>query len=71
MPLPFLEERADAYGVALVFRIYGQTEGVDRLFQLLDDEDRVPDWGYMFATHPSPRRRVQELKAHAEKLAID
>jgi Zn-dependent protease with chaperone function len=63
------EERADAYGVALVFRIYGRTEGIERLFQLLDDEDDLPAWAYMFATHPSPNRRVRELRAYAGKLA--
>jgi len=63
------EEAADRFGVALVYRVYGKTEGVDRLFTLLSGRDKAPAWAYMFATHPSPSRRIEKLKAYAAELA--
>ena len=63
------EEKADAFGVALVQRTYGRIEGVDRLFQILEGKDHLPPWGYMFATHPNPKDRIEDLKAYAARLA--
>ena len=62
------EERADRFGVELVKRVFGSTDGVQRLFELLEEQQELPAWGYMFATHPSPRQRIQDLKEHALAL---
>lgn len=61
------EEAADRFGVSLVRRVYGNTDGVDRLFQIISDSDELPEWAYMFATHPSPEDRIRDLKAYAEE----
>ena len=62
------EEQADRFGVELVHRVYGETEGVDALFRLIQVDDDLPDWAYMFATHPKPQDRINALQEHAEKL---
>jgi Zn-dependent protease with chaperone function len=63
------EATADRFGVGLVHRVYGKTQGVDRLFQILEEKEEIPPWAYMFATHPSPERRIASLKAYADRLA--
>ena len=62
------EEKADRFGLELVFRIYGKTDGLDRLFRILEDKEDMPCWAYMFATHPSPKSRIMDLKKYAERL---
>jgi len=62
------EKAADRFALSLVSAVYGKTEGVDRLFQLLRQTDRLPKWAYMFATHPSPEARIEALKAQAATL---
>jgi len=61
------EKEADFYGLELVFAAYGKTDGVDRLFQILRNES-TPEWAYMFSTHPSPRKRINDLKSYAAAL---
>ena len=61
------ERRADRFGVELVTAVYGQTEGMTRLFEILDGE--VPAWAYMFETHPSPRARVADLRRYALQVS--
>jgi len=60
------EVAADRFAVALVHRVYGETDGVDRLFQTLRDRKDLPKWAYMFATHPSPDDRIRDLQTYAE-----
>lgn len=62
------EEAADRFGVGLVYRTYGKTNGVDRLFQVLFDKAELPAWAYMLATHPSPDERIRQLETYAEQL---
>lgn len=62
------EKAADRFGLELVYRAYGKMEGVDRLFQIILDADRAPEWAYMFSTHPSPAQRIENLKAYSEVL---
>ncbi len=62
------EKAADRFGLELVFRTYGKMEGVDRLFQIIQDERKTPEWAYMFSTHPSPAKRIENLKAYSEVL---
>ena len=65
------EERADRFGVALVYRIYGKTRGVDRLFRILREGDKTPCWAYMLSTHPAPEDRIRALKEYADGLECD
>ena len=62
------EEKADQYAIQLVYKTFGKIEGTDRLFQILNEEHKIPDWAYMFATHPSPEKRIKNLKEYCEGL---
>ena len=62
------ESKADRFGLKLVHDTFGQVDGVDRLFQLLLEGRDLPEWAYMFASHPSPDKRITDLKAYAEIL---
>lgn len=64
------EMRADRFGIEMVYAAYGKVEGTDRLFQLLLEEDEIADWAYMFASHPSPKARIIQLKNEALKLKV-
>lgn len=63
------ESSADLFGVELVHRIHGTTEGTDRLFAWLAEQERSPAWTAMIATHPHSRDRLADLRAHAARLA--
>ena len=65
------ESEADEYGITLVHRTYGRTDGVDQLFQLLRAEGSPPEWTYMFSTHPSPSHRIEELEIFAKSLPLN
>lgn len=62
------EAAADRFAVELVFRTFGKTNGIERLFEILEGSADVPAWAYMFATHPAPGDRIRELRAYAEQL---
>lgn len=63
------EDAADDFGVALVYHTYGKTEGVDRLFQILEESESMPSWAYMFSTHPDPSDRIRNLKNFVDAMA--
>ena len=63
------ELSADRFGLLLVYKTYGRVQGADRLFDILEKEDKTPPWAYMFATHPAHKKRITELKRYAEELA--
>ncbi len=62
------EEAADRFGVTLVHDLYGQTDGVTRLFEILDEKTTLPGWAYMFSTHPRLEDRIRKLKEYAYSL---
>ncbi len=62
------EKKADRFGLELVYEMYGRVQGTDRLFNLLLVGRALPDWAYMFATHPSPRDRIISLQAYGDEL---
>ncbi|MGD9189561.1 MAG: M48 family metallopeptidase [Desulfobacteraceae bacterium] len=62
------EIEADRFGLELVYGAYGKVEGTDRLFSLLLEEKDLPQWAYMFATHPSPKERIANLEKIAKEL---
>jgi predicted Zn-dependent protease len=62
------EEGADLFGIGLVYRIYGETEGCDQLFRVLQQSDQTPEWAYMLSTHPAPAQRIEQLSQEAERL---
>jgi Zn-dependent protease with chaperone function len=62
------EIEADRFGLEMVYGAYGKVEGTDRLFSLLLEEKDLPQWAYMFATHPSPKERIANLEKIAKEL---
>ncbi len=62
------EIEADRFGLELVYGAYGKVEGTDRLFKLLLEKKDLPEWAYMFATHPSPKERIINLEKRAKEL---
>lgn len=62
------EQQADEFGLRLVHAIYGKARGVDRLFQIIKDQEKIPNWAYMFSTHPSPENRIKALAKYAKIL---
>lgn len=62
------EIEADRFGLELVYGAYGRVEGTDRLFRLLLEKKDLPQWAYMFATHPSPRERIINLEKCVQNL---
>ena len=55
------EAEADEFGIACLDLAYGTHEGAGRLFEILEDESQLPDWAYMFSTHPDSELRLRLL----------
>lgn len=64
------EDKADRFGVNLVSRVYGKTDGIDKLFKILQGKKHLPEWAYMFATHPSSSDRIANLKRYADEIGV-
>jgi predicted Zn-dependent protease len=62
------EEGADRFGLGLVFRMNGETDGCDQLFRMLHESDDIPTWAYMLSTHPAPKQRIKLLQIESERL---
>lgn len=62
------ESKADQFGLNVVFEQYGTTEGSDRLFQFLEEQEESPAWITMFSSHPAPEDRIEELRKYAESM---
>jgi Zn-dependent protease with chaperone function len=56
------ESGADVFGLELVHTVYGRTAGAERLFEWLDERQRLPAWTRWLHTHPHPGDRVQHLR---------
>ena len=57
-----VESAADQFAIDCLNEMYGKTDGAERLFELLDESDQIPDWAYMFLTHPSNAERIREIR---------
>lgn len=62
------EESADQFGLTIVYDCYGQADGALKLIQMLHDGVDLPEWAYMFLTHPAPGKRIQLMKDILSKL---
>jgi Zn-dependent protease with chaperone function len=62
------EKKADRFGLELVYAAFGRVQGTERLFKLLLDDHSLPNWAYMFSTHPSPKSRILALKSYGDQL---
>src|SRR5690606_17749204 len=62
------ESAADRFALRLVHRVYGTTEGTDRLFAWLAARDNSPAWLEFLQTHPVPAGRLEHLRHDAAAL---
>lgn len=62
------ELAADTFGLQLIYRQLGTTEGFDRLFRVLEEQSETPEWLFMMATHPAPSDRIRQLRVIASEL---
>ncbi len=65
------EEQADLFGLRLVYDVYGHTDGATRLLERLHEDRKIPDWAYMFTTHPGPERRIRLLENALEQMEAE
>ncbi len=65
------EEAADRFGIDLLYRTDGETEGCDQLFRILKEGGKIPDWAFMLSTHPSPENRIEKLRQETARLRED
>ncbi len=64
------ESGADDFGIRCVLAVYGETEGAEALFEVLEEQEgSLPGWAYMFSSHPDNQsriRRILEAKSRGE-----
>lgn len=58
-----MEFDADAFGVALVQKMYGHLEGADEFFKNMLKKDRQAEWLIFFETHPHTEERMEKILA--------
>lgn len=64
------EEAADAFGLALVQRVYGRTAGAERLFRWLEERENAPAWAAWLQTHPASSSRIETLRRASERAPV-
>ena len=55
------EAGADDFGVRCVLATYGESKGAEKLFEILEEENSLPPWAYMFSTHPDNQSRIRRV----------
>ncbi len=55
------ETLADAFAMECLDAVYGRHDGAGQLFEILDQSADLPDWAYMFSTHPDSQARLRLL----------
>lgn len=56
-----VESAADRFSIECLDTVYGENAGAERLFELLEASDQIPEWAHMFMTHPSNAERIREI----------
>ena len=64
------ELEADRFGLLLVHKAYGHTEGAEKFFELIQREHESPtqSWSYMLETHPLTADRIEALEKLRSEL---
>jgi Zn-dependent protease with chaperone function len=57
------ESAADQFALQCIDSVYGARDGAERLFEILEAEQSLPDWAYMFMTHPANAKRIREIES--------
>ncbi len=56
------ESSADDFGLRCILTTYGETEGAEALFKVLEEQSgSAPQWAYMFSTHPDNKSRIRKI----------
>ncbi len=55
------ESGADEFGLQCIQAIYKETNGAEALFEILEEDDSMPDWAYMFSDHPENEDRIRRI----------
>lgn len=61
------ESKADDFGIRCVLDRYGNAEGAEALFRVLEEKHAMPDWAYMFSTHPDNKGRIRKILEAAKQ----
>lgn len=56
------ERAADRFALQSLDAVYGEREGAERLFEILEESRGIPAWAYMFTTHPSNLERIRQIR---------
>jgi Zn-dependent protease with chaperone function len=56
------EVEADRFAMDCLHAIYADTNGAEKLFQLLEADSQLPGWAYMFMTHPDTKERIRMIE---------
>lgn len=56
------ESAADVFALECLDATYGHREGAERLFEILEAESGLPEWAYMFMTHPANAERIRRIR---------
>lgn len=57
------ETAADAFAIQCLWSTYDDLDGAERFFEALLAEQALPEWAYMFSTHPELRERIETIRA--------
>lgn len=59
------EGEADLFAMDCLNTIYADTNGAEKLFELLEADSELPGWAYMFMTHPDTKERIRMIEGTA------
>lgn len=62
------ELAADRFALQSLDVVYGDREGAERLFEILEADSGLPKWAYMFLTHPANAERIREIHSDVDGL---
>lgn len=62
------EKQADIYAAKVIYKLYGNLDGAENFFNILESEKEVPELFKYFSTHPSINDRLELIKSIKRKL---
>lgn len=61
------ESAADEFGITVLYQEFGRTDNFDQLFRFLHEQENTPAWVHIFATHPAPENRIENIKNYMQE----
>lgn len=56
------EKQADIYAAKVIYKLYGNLDGAENFFNILESEKEIPELYKYFSTHPSNKDRLRIIK---------